>query len=344
MADISIQQLRYFVAVAEDLHFTAGADRMHVAQPALSKSIRRMENALGFPLFNRTARGVTLTAPGRALLHAARTAVTTLDEGLQEARAAYRPDEQTLRVGYHASISGELLQPIIDRFSTLRPAWRVHLRVVDWADPAGAVLDGRSDAAMLRLPVPGMERLEVDVIRRERRFVALAARHPLARRRSVRLADLQVEPFVALPTTAGPLREFWLAVDEFDAPPRIATEASNAEDWLAAIASGAGVGMLAESTTHSYGRPDVVFVPVDDASLSELAIAWRRTSTDPIVRDYVRACLEAQDRSVNPSRRWVPDGSVAAGQVLQATDPLGGRRVAGEQPGQATAGERVRDQ
>ncbi len=297
MADLSVRQLRYFLAVAQDLHFTAAAERLHLAQPALSKSIRRMERTLGLQLFDRTPRGVTLTDAGRALRPAAQDAVDRLDAGLQAARIAGRATDRILHLGYQASVGSALLRPIVDRFHRHRPGILVQPRVVDWSDPAKSVQEGSNEVALLRLPVPGAAGLDVEVIRRDRRCVALPSSHPLAQRASVQLAELQDEPFVALPLSAGPLREFWLALDQFDHPPTIAAQAANAEDWLETISSGIGIGMLAETTTHSYGRPDIAFVPVEGVPDSELAVVWRRSSTDPVVRDFVRACLESSASS-----------------------------------------------
>jgi DNA-binding transcriptional LysR family regulator len=296
MLDVSSRLLRYFVMVADELHFTQAAERLHVAQPALSKAIRRLERELGLPLFARSRHGVALTAAGLALLPAARAVLADLDCGLRAAREAQRAAAAELRVGYHSSVGPDLLQPMIERFTRLRPGWQVELRAGDWSDPAGAVLDGRADAALLRLPVPGQQDLDTVTIRRDRRWVALPAGHRLAARDSVELADLAREPFIALPAGSGPFRDFWLATDQLGQPPAIAAEVTSTDDWFEAIATGRGIAMLAETSTRVHQRAGVVYRLVTDASPSELVVAWPAGRTDPVLRDFVTAVTEAARR------------------------------------------------
>ncbi|MBA8926154.1 DNA-binding transcriptional LysR family regulator [Kutzneria viridogrisea] len=293
--DISSRLLRYFLAVAEELHFTHAAERLFIAQPALSKAIRRLERELGFPLFIRNRQGVALTVAGQAMVPAARAALAELAEGVRAARAAQRAGSRVLRVGYHSSIGSPLLKPIIDGFTRRCPGWRVELRLCDWTDPAGAVLDARCDIALLRLPLPGQDELETRTLRWDPRWVALAADHRLVARESVRLSDLAGETFVALPASSGPFRDFWLALDQVPRAPRIGIEVANAEDYFEAIAAGHGIAMLAETTTRVHRRPGIAYRLVTDASPSELVVAWRRGSTDRALTEFASACLEVVD-------------------------------------------------
>jgi DNA-binding transcriptional LysR family regulator len=293
MADVSSRLLRYFVTVAEELHFTQAAQRLYVAQPALSKAIRRLEEELGFALFVRNRHSVALTAAGQALLPAARRTLDELDNGIGAAQAAHRAATRLVRVGYHASIGSPLLQAIIEGFRRRRPDWQVELRLGDWANPAGAVLNLKVDAALLHVPVLGQDGLHTRVIRRDPRWVALPAGHRLASRETVRLRDLADEPFIALPSQAGPLRDAWLAVDRFDRPPTIGAEVSNAEDWFEAIAAGRGIAMLSQTTSRVHQRPGILYRLVEDAPSSDLVLAWRKDNTDPVLRDFVGATLDA---------------------------------------------------
>lgn len=291
--DVSLPALRCFVAVAEELHFTRAAERLHLAQPAVSKAIRRLEGTLGTPLFARSRHRVELTDAGRSLLPVATRMLTDFDGWTRDLRAVTAETTRILRVGYHSSIEPALTNRIEADFRRARPGWSVRMRVVDWADPARGVLEGEVRAALLRLPVPGRERLDVEVLRREPRCVALPGGHRLLDRDTVRLADLRDEAFVALPAASGPLREFWLAADRLGGPRRIAAEVGNSEDFFQNIQSGRAVGMLSESSARVHRRPGVHYRPVVDAEPSELAVVWERDSTDPVVRDFVRACSEA---------------------------------------------------
>ncbi|WP_026411980.1 LysR family transcriptional regulator [Actinomadura oligospora] len=293
--DVSTRSLRYFVAVAEELHFTRAAERLYVAQPALSKAVRRLEEELGAALFVRTRHSVALTDAGRSLLPVARTAVEALDDWERQARADRDAAARMLQIGYHSAVSPALLRDVTERFAALRPDLRVELRLNDWSDPAGTVLSGRDRAALLRLPVPGANLLDHEVIVREGRCVALPEGHRLAERASVRLADLRDETFVALPASSGPLREHWLAVDGLGTLPKVGVEVHNSEDYFLAIQSGRGIAMVAEMSSRVYRRPGVVYRPIEDAPVSELAVVWPRGDTDPVLRDFVRACLEASE-------------------------------------------------
>ncbi|MBO2460751.1 LysR family transcriptional regulator [Actinomadura violacea] len=294
--DVSVRSLRYFVAVAEELHFTRAAERLRIAQPALSKAVRRMEQEMGVTLFERSRQGVALTGAGRSLLPVARGVLGDLDSWLAGVRRARDAASRVLRVEYHSGMDGETIEPVIARFARLRPGWRADLRVGDWRDPAGGVLEGRVHAAFIPLPVPGQENLDVEVLRREPRRVALHAGHPLAARDTVRLDDLRDERFVALPASSGPLREFWLAAAEFGRTPAIGAEVANSEDWLQAVQSGRGVAMITESSARVYARPGIVYRPVEGVAPAVRAVVWRRDATDPVLRDFVRACVEAADR------------------------------------------------
>src|SRR5919108_1816235 len=233
--DLHLRNLRYFVAVAEELHFSRAAERLHVSQPALSKQIRQLERELRFPLFRRDRRRVELTAAGAALLPAARRLLEEWDESLREAGARASEEGKLLRVGFQTSVGGGLYQAIAARFSELRPDWRLVLRMHEWSDPTAGLLDRSADVAFLWLPTGAEDVIETRPLRTERRFVALPARHRLARRKALQMKDLLEEPFVALPGEAGPLRDYWLALAErAGRPARIGAQGATADETVQA--------------------------------------------------------------------------------------------------------------
>jgi DNA-binding transcriptional LysR family regulator len=292
--DVHLRNLRYFVAVAEELHFSRAAERLHVSQPALSKQIRQLERSLGFPLFRRDRRSVELSGAGEVLLPSVRRLLAEWDERFGEAARRAGEEAALLRVGFQTSVAGDLYAEIARCFARLRPGWRLALRLHGWSDATGGLLHGSADAAFLWLPVPDLERLEHEVLRREPRHVALPVGHRLASRRAVRMADLLEEPFVALPPEAGTLRDHWLALDSRGGhPARIGAEAATPDDAFEAVAAGHGVVLLAEGNAQLYRRPGIVSRRVLDIAPAQLAIAWRRGDRRPAVRDLVRAALEA---------------------------------------------------
>jgi DNA-binding transcriptional LysR family regulator len=296
--DVHLRNLRYFVAVADELHFSRAAERLHISQPALSKQIRQLERELRFPLFRRDRRRVELTAAGEALLPAARRLLADWDAALNEATARAHEEGKLLRVGFQTSVGGGLYQSIAARFAELRPDWRLVLRLHEWSDPTSGLLDESADIAFLWLPAGAENAINVRPLRSERRFVALPAGHRLARRKGLQMADLLDEPFVALPEEAGPLRDYWLALDARDGrPARIGAEAATPDETFEAVATGHGVVLIAEGNTTVYARPGIVFRPVIDLEPCQLAVAWRRGDRRAAVRELVGVATEVTARS-----------------------------------------------
>jgi DNA-binding transcriptional LysR family regulator len=203
--DPHLRDLRYFIAVAEELNFTrAATERLFIAQPTLSRQIRLLEAALRARLFERDHRSVRLTPAGEILLTRARLLLSQWDEtqgALAEAAAAA---EMTLRVGFHTRIGRGLIPAVTARMARLLPGWKLTFRQVSWRDPTAGLGSAEVDVAIAWLPVPDTGLLCWQVVATEERWVALPAKHRLAERAAVTLEDLASEPFIALPATAGP--------------------------------------------------------------------------------------------------------------------------------------------
>jgi DNA-binding transcriptional LysR family regulator len=296
--DVHLRNLRYFAAVAEELHFSRAAERLRVSQPALSKQIRQLERQLRFPLLRRDRRRVELTAAGEVLLPAARQLLSDWEEALAAATQRASEEGKLLQVGFQTSVGGGLYQDIAARFVELRPEWQLALRFHLWSDATGGLLDRSSDVAFVWLPAGAEGEIEVLPLRSERKYVALPAGHRLARRRAVEMTDLLEEPFVALPPEAGALRDHWLAVEDRGTHPvRIGAEASTADEAFEAVATGHGVVLLAEGNVSVYARPGIVCRPVIGVQPSQLAVAWRRGDHRAAVREFVRAAAETAAKS-----------------------------------------------
>jgi DNA-binding transcriptional LysR family regulator len=286
--DAHLRELRYFVAVAEELHFTAAAARLFISQPALSKQIRALEQRLGFPLFDRQPSGVILTAQGRTLLPVVRDLLADWDRVYAEARNVGRTRQLVL--GMQTAVGRDLQRQALERFRERAPDWTVSLRLVGWNDPTAGLADGTSDLAFVWLPVPG-DGIETRLLASERRWVALPTNHRLASLDEIPFAELLDEPFVALPANAGPLRDYWLATDARGGRrPRIALEAAAPDEVFEAVAAGIGVALIAEGNARIYKRPGVVYRLVPDLGPAELAVAWRSADDREIIRLFV-GCL-----------------------------------------------------
>jgi DNA-binding transcriptional LysR family regulator len=290
--DVHGRDLRYFVTVAEELHFTRAAERLYLSQPALSKQIRMLERQLGAELFERGRPGVALTPVGVALLPW---------EAAEEAKSEQRA---TLLVGMSTSLArGGMLPAIRSRFTALQPGATVALHEIGWEDPTAGLAGQATDVAFVWLPLPDPGRYRWTVVAEEPRLVAMSAAGPLARRLAARragpeapvdFADLLDEPFLALPRSAGPLREYWLAADaRAGKPPVIGAEISSVGETYEALMDDRGIVLLAAGNAPLVALDGVTTRLVRGLSPSQLALAWRAGDRRPLVRDYARAARQA---------------------------------------------------
>ncbi|MFD8210044.1 LysR family transcriptional regulator [Streptomyces sp. NPDC059695] len=296
--DVHGRELRYFLAVAEELHFTRAAARLYVSQPALSKQIRALERQLGAALFDRDRQGVALTPVGTALLPHARAVLAAWEEGRGAVERARAAAERTLVVGMSTSPGrGGLLPAIRSRFTQEHPEARLRLRQIGWEDPTAGLADGTSDVAFVWLPMAGPDRFRWVVVATEPRLVALPEAHPLAARAALGIADLLDEPFLALPGTGPELRDYWLAVDARGGrAPVVGAEIASADETYEALVGGLGICLVAAGNASLLTRGGVVTRPVRDVTPSRFALAWRASDARPLVRDYARAAAEVVRR------------------------------------------------
>jgi DNA-binding transcriptional LysR family regulator len=187
--DAHLRDLRYFVAVAEELSFTRAAARLFIAQPTLSRQIRLLEAALRVRLFERDHRTVRLTGAGEILLTRARLLLGQWDETQGAVAEAAAAADMTLRVGFHTRIGRGLIPAVTARMAQLLPGWKLAFRQVSWRDPTAGLADATVDVAISWLPVPDTGQLSWQVVATEDRWVALPAGHRLAEKAAVTLDD-----------------------------------------------------------------------------------------------------------------------------------------------------------
>jgi DNA-binding transcriptional LysR family regulator len=212
VTQLELRHLRYFLAVAEELNFSRAAERLHIAQPALSAQIRSLETQLGCELFSRTTRKVDLTAAGELLLADAREIVERADRAAAKVTAAARGDRGALRVAFAAHGAGETSNEIFRRFAEEHPG--IDVELVESATLEGLqqlVADHEADAAFAWLPVLHHE-LESEIVFSERKAVAMHPEHLLAAQDEVRPEDLESEPIVSSWEHYSPATTaYWLA-------------------------------------------------------------------------------------------------------------------------------------
>lgn len=286
--DVDLRKLRYFVAVADDLHFGRAAERLHIAQPVLSRQIRALEDELGVRLFARDRRGTALTPAGEQLLEDAPALLAGSRALLRRVRSAA---EETPRftIGF---MPGLTVTPAIAAFTARHPEVEVRLLRTSWDDQVEVLHDGRADVSVVRLPID-QRGLAVQPLFEEPRVVMLPATHPLAGKPSVAVADLAGEHLLQDPDAVPEWRDVALEMRAGDRPkvPVIRV----VEEKLELVAAGAGISVLPLSTASFYTRPDVVAVPVGDIGPNRVCLAWMAGRRSVLIRDFAEAVGQAHE-------------------------------------------------
>ncbi|HEY0933969.1 MAG TPA: LysR family transcriptional regulator [Trebonia sp.] len=290
--NVELRHLRYFVAVAEEESFTAAARRLHVAQQVLSTQVRKLEDALGTRLLERTSRGASLTEAGTAFLAAARETLAALDRGVTAARNAARAASGTLFVGISLTAGGETRSRLLNGFERSYPQVSMELATFDLTEPACGLLDRSSDVALLHPPVAaaGIELRPVGV---EPRVFVIPARHPLASRQALTLSDVAGQPWVAagLATDGcepAQWRDDWLVNPRPGGDvPVIGAVARTIEEWREHVVAGHGLSLCPASAETHNARPGITFVPAKDTPPATLCVGWRAGDDRPAVRSFV---------------------------------------------------------
>jgi DNA-binding transcriptional LysR family regulator len=297
--DVHLRDLRYFVVVAEHLHFTRAAQALYVSQPALSKQIGVLERNLRVSLFERDSRGVRLTEAGEALLPHARVTLAAWDEAQRLVAEAAARQQATLTIGMSTGLGRGMLPVVRTLLAERAPAATLRVRQVAWDDPTAGLTDegvDRTDGAFVWLPLPHNADVEWFDIATEDVAVALPVGHRLAERDDIDIDDLLDEPFLALPRSSGALRDFWLAVGARGGHPvRVGAEIASTEAAVEAVTAGLGICLMAAGNTSLVARDGAVVRPVSGVPPARLVFAWRRGDDRPLVvllRDAVRESVD----------------------------------------------------
>lgn len=291
--NVTLAQLAYFVAVAEELHFSRAAKRLHISQSPLSQAVRALEANLGVELLQRTSRRVELTAAGAEFLPAARAAVSAARQAVNVAYRAAAAQTGTVRVGFLAYGACNVIDLSLAAFAEESSKLRLQTAQTDFSDPSGGLLDGSVDAAFVRLPISAPQ-LETRTLMSEPRVAMLANSHPLAGRQRIEIAELLGEHWLQMPASDGVWRDFWLAKEHRGgAEPLLGPEVRTIEEQLAATTAGGCVSLTPESIAAFYPRPGVNYVPVSGIAPSQVAIAWRKGERRATVEAFLATVDEA---------------------------------------------------
>lgn len=274
---LETRELRYFVTVADELHFGRAAQRLMIAQPALSRAIQRIEGRLGVALFTRSSRNVELTAAGRALLDSGRHALRAVELAAQEAQRA--GEHEPLRLVLKPGGDANLLSDILAAHAACTDAQQVDILFSGGTDRADYLRDGRADIALLYVPFDDVSGITYETLRVEDRVAVLPMSHRLARRSEIHRADLDGETFprwVGLPET------------ETGTGPRI----SDVTELIPLVTIGRMIAVLPRSliTPQPAG---LVCIPVCDAEPSRIVIARLTRDSRHSVDHFMQAAVHA---------------------------------------------------
>jgi len=288
---MELRHLRYFITVAEELHFGRSATRLHMAQPPLSQQIRALEDELGARLFLRTSRSVRLTPAGQAYLDEARAVLARVDEAGRQARRIHQGEAGELTVGYMVPVMDAVLCRALAVFRAQRPGVGLRLRELPTGTQLEELRAGRLDLGFIRLVAAAgsglqgqnLEGLTTRVVAREPYVLAVPEGHRLAGFPCVPLDEVALEPLILFARASMPaLHEAVLqALRAGGAEPRIAQEAPGKHASLALVAAGLGV-CLVPASAGCWQRQGVVLRPVTPGlPMVEMAAAWRGDQTHP---------------------------------------------------------------
>lgn len=278
---LELRHLRCFLAIADTLSVTRAAERLHLTQPAVSRTLRQLEQELGVHLVDRSTHHLALTPDGLAFRDRAAIAVASFDRAVGFTQRPAWP----LRLGHAWSAAGTDTTTLLRRWHEEHPRTPLELLRID--DRTAGLARGEVDAALLRGEVraPGLVTEELTT---EPRVAGLPADDPLARRFALSLTEL-ADRTIALNTVSG--------ITTLDLWPPSARPAStitigNTDDWLAAITGGRAVGVTTSATAEMHPHPSMAYVPLTDAPPVPVVIAWRDGPGHPRIPDLIALARE----------------------------------------------------
>lgn len=301
---MELRHLRYFVAVAEELHFGRAAERLHIAQPPLSQQIKGLEEELGVKLFERTRRKVELTHVGRLFLDEARLTLKQAERAKRIAVEAERGVRGCLRIAFVTSASYSILPIVIRRFRQQNPFIDLELKEMIPCSQLKALEGGEIDAGILRPPVDN-KCMVMDTILEEPLVVALPAGHPRAGQKAVGLKSLEEDAFVMFPRQHGPGMNDIIMQACHDAGfvPNISYEPNEMQTILAYVAGGLGIALVPQSLS-CFHPGAIVYRPLRGSRVRlELSLLRRTADQSAPLEKFHALCSAVGEEYVSQIRK-----------------------------------------
>ncbi|USX15691.1 LysR family transcriptional regulator [Oxalobacteraceae bacterium OTU3CAMAD1] len=288
--NLELRQLRYFVTVAEELHFGKAALRLHMTQPPLSQTIQALEQLLGAALFERSRRGVALTPAGIALLPEARRLLAQAQELPQLVQRAAAGEVGRLTLAFVSSADYSVLPPFLRAYRAAYPQVQITLQEATSDLQLDDLLHNRIDAGLLIPPLPDKAKLELDYLPVLNEPLVLAVPAGLlAKKGKVALAAMPRLPLIVFPRAISPaLYDAILSVfRDAGITPEIGQQAIQMQTIVSLVSAGMGMALVPQSVSNLM-RPGVEYRALADTGpLVETGLAWRRDNTSPVLRGFL---------------------------------------------------------
>ena len=291
---MELRHLRYFVAVAEELHFGKAARRLNLAQPPLSQQIRALESELGLPLFVRSSRKVALTEAGHLFLQQSRLVLAQAEQAQHTMRAMHRGEAGRLTIGFVSSAVYSLVPAILHEFNRRRPNVEIRCLEMTSTQQQVAFHERQIQIGFTRNPADGPH-LQRETLTKEAFVLALPTSHPRAAQTRLRLKDFANEGFILFSRLHGSAIYDGIiaSCQRAGFSPRISQEGGGVQTILALVAAGLGVAMVPASL-QNLRRPGVVYrtLPRADTQEVELALIWREDDCTPVIEAFLQIARE----------------------------------------------------
>ena len=285
---MELRHLRYFVAVAENLSFTKAAAKLHLAQPSLTRQVHNLEEEIGVRLLERSKSRVALSEEGRSFLTDARRILALATESILAVQRLSRGETGELNIAYLPNFDFELLPETLRAFRQAFPHIALNLFDMSPAEQFRALEARKIDLGFVGLPPPAASGLYWQSITRHRTIAVLAAKHRLARKRQVKLTDLENMFFVGMSEKTHPGFRDWLnhTCQQVGFTPRVLQDAELEAALMTFVAEGLGVSLVREHI-KKLPHPGVAFRPLTPPIYSDYCIAWNRANELRALRQYI---------------------------------------------------------
>ena len=288
---MELRHLRYFIAAAETENVTRAAQRLHVSQPALSRQIRDLEDELGFPLFERSAKSVRLTPAGHAFLPEARAVLSRAESAVQTARSVAIGSGAEVRVGYATSPTAKIFPSMLRAFQMEMPKARVKLHDLSTEEMLQRLKESQIDVAVMVKPGGSMMRgLNFEPLAEDEMCLAVGRKHELARKAMVKLDEILGQHFIALSRAEYPdYHEAWNALfASAKTKSRIVEEHDSISSLIASVEACAGVALVSESIACLAGNRLKLLRIIPSPKPLSIGIAWLRSGKQkPATRTFI---------------------------------------------------------